>query len=450
MNSRPVRAGALLAVAALFPSVALAQDNNAERCRSEAVARGVTLTGLQSDPCRAIAFEILERNTQLLLGATRAYVPPRDLQSRASGESLSGGLVAQSEAVPTVQPLALAGGSLSALGSGGGSDGVAAFTLNPAVLFGGMQDPDRVAELSRLMDLTVLAPVNDLDADGNGKIDYFGVRARLNITGPSSGRDIFRKAAANPQVQAAARALAEITQAETDAADALTSDLLAAPDFDACIAAYMAEIVDVAAARDACGRVIEIEPPPTLIEQFRTAIAQARDQADSYYIGLDLRFDHGDPTLGEEDAVRGTAIFGGVAFGRQYGVEDGPSYGFRGRLGLLHVSLDEASIDESLRTNTALDGAFGFVFTQPHDFSPLTLSAGLEFRTGDPPVDAMEEEFRTNYLQARLSIDVPIVGGNSLSLGFGKSISGDVSSALSISFNWQMLLASLATPGPGR
>ncbi len=420
----------------------LPAQQNDSLCTEELVRGGLARDAAAGLPCFQLAVQLEERvSTPLVLQAMLERVPPRDLQSRATGNAGTSGAPSQGEAVPTVQPLALAGGSLAAVGSAGGADAIAAFTINPAMLFGA-QTPARSAALSRLLDLTILAPINELDRDQDGKIDYYGIRARINVAGPGAGRHVVQ----------AGEAFVDRVQQSTDLAAGLDSVLKAAPDFPSCVAALREDPIDADEMQQTCGRSVSLAVDPRTLERFREALQRARDSADAQYFGLDLRLDQGDPTLGATPGAAGTALFAGLAYGRRIvATQPGrPSFGIKARLGLQHVSLDTLTIDERDRNNTAIDGAAAFDFTYPYEFQPLKLAAGVEFRTGDPPISGAEEEFRTNFVQVRLSLDVPITAANSISIAFAGPLTGEERPTLSINANWQLLLqarpASLVRP----
>jgi len=441
---RPVaRAFAIVCCAAPMVAVTLAAQG-AERdqqCVAELLeeVEGMTAEEAAQEPCFQLANALESRvsapaTLQMMLERT----PPRDFQSRAMGNAGTAGAPSQAEAVPSVQPLALAGGSLAAVGSEGGTDAIAAFTINPAILFGA-QDDAHAAELTRLLDLTVLAPVNDLDRDEDGKIDYWGLRARINVTGPGAGKHL----------RQAVTAFAQRVQRSAIVAASLDTVLRETPNFEKCVAAFRADSVFPETVTAGCGRRLEIAPDPGTLERFRAALAQARDSADAYYLGVDLRLDQGDPTLGATPTAAGTTLFAGLAYGRKIlSPELGqPTFGLRARLGVQHVSLDDVTLSESDRNNTAIDGAVAFDFTYPYQFQPLRLAAGLEFRAGDPPVADREKDFRTNFLQARLSLDVPITAANSLSISFAGPLTGEEKPILTINGNWQLLLSGLSALG---
>ena len=443
MTGNRLRAlGLLSSLALLAPSALIAQVSERDKqCAAELVKEGVSEedAAASEEPCFELANALESRvSVPATLRMMLDRTPPRDFQSRATGNAGTAGAPSQGEAVPSVQPLALAGGSLAAVGSEGGTDAIAAFTINPAILFG-PQDETRAAALSRLLDLTVLAPVNDLDRDQDGKIDYWGIRARVNMTGPGAGKHL----------REAVTAFAARVQQSAIVAASLDTVLRETPDFERCVAAFRTDSVEVEQVTGSCGRRLQIAPDAQTLERFREALAHARDSADARYLGLDLRLDQGDPTLGATPGAAGTALFAGLAYGRKIlsTRPSQPSFGLRARLGVQHVSLDDIALAESDRNNTAIDGALAFDFTYPYEFQPLKLAAGLEFRAGDPPVDDMEKEFRTNFLQARLSLDIPITAANSISIAFAGPLTGKEKATLSINGNWQLLLSGLSAVG---
>ena len=73
----------------------------------------------REESCTQLANALESRvSTPATLQMMLERTPPRDFQSRATGNAGTAGAPSQGEAVPSVQPLALAGGSLAAVGSG--------------------------------------------------------------------------------------------------------------------------------------------------------------------------------------------------------------------------------------------------------------------------------------------------------------------------------------------
>jgi hypothetical protein len=271
------------------------------------------------------------------------------------------------------------------VGSDAGANAVAAVTLNPSVFLTSARDPREAATWSRFGDLTVFFPVDGLDRDNDGKVDYFGARTRLNLAGPAAGSRILR---------AAGRAFAALVQEETDLADRITRALLEGPDPDGCIAALDTKTLDGAAVLEACGDALELTLDPREMRRLQQALEAARAEADAGYLGLDLRLDVGDPTLGAVAGASGTRLFGGLALGRrlQRSQPEAPSFGFR---------------------------------------------------AGNPPDLSLEEEFEANFLMFRFGIDVPLTAANTVSLSVGAPLVGDLSPSIAVSANWSLLLSSI-------
>src|SRR5262249_15068163 len=133
----------------------------------------------------------------------------------------------------------------------------------------------------------------------------------------------------------------------------------------------------------------------------------------------------------------------GLAFGRNSvgGDLTGLSVGVQGRLGVRYSKPD-------VRPDSAvwsLDGAIGFgarrVITSAQSMSA---SAGLEFRYGNRSND-IAERVQTDYLLIRGALEVPLIGGTSVSLGFTQPLVGKSTPSLSINFNWGLLLSSVGS-----
>jgi len=435
------RALIVLAAAGTVSARAAAQDSvlvqREARCGRALEAREQQVPPGNTDACFVLANYFVSVHTDGLYRALAAeHVSPRDVQPRTGGGAATGGSAAQGDAVPSVRPLPLAGGTVSAVGSEAGAHAITAVTLNPSVFLTSARDPREAAAWSRFGDLTVFFPVDGLDQDNDGKVDYFGARARLNIAGPAAGSRVLR---------AAGRAFAALVQEETDLADRITRALLEGPDPDGCIDALDAETLDGEAVLEACGDALALTLDPREMRRLQQALEAARAEADAGYLGLDLRLDVGDPTLGAVAGASGTRLFGGLALGRrlQRSQPEAPSFGFRARMGVRYVALDDPSLPPGQRTSFALDGGAGFEMVRPYEFQPITLTLGVEFRAGNPPDPSLEEEFEANFLMFRFGIDVPLTAANTVSLSVGAPLVGDLSPSIAVSANWSLLLSSI-------
>ena len=106
------------------------------------------------------------------------------------------------------------------------------------------------------------------------------------------------------------------------------------------------------------------------------------------------------------------------------------------RDGRVFPTLDDVTFDVRDREFVAIVGPSGCGKT-----TCLRMAAGLEFRAGDPPVPDANKAFQTNFLQARLSLEVPITPANSISIAFAGPLTGEQRPTLTINGNWQLLLS---------
>lgn len=398
-----------------------------DACREALRAQKVPQEEFGELPCRSLAAIIVDRLTAgQYAPLVDRVVRPRDLQSTVTSGPATGGSAAQGEAVPAPHPVALAGGSIAALGTDAGSDAVAALSLNPALFF---LDPARrldAARLSRLMDLSVFVPVEGLDKNQDGSVDYFGVRMRINVTGLSQGSAVMREAR---------RIFGSMVAADAQLMRRLENAIEGAADPGACIAALGGGQGEAQSIRAGCGTDIPFDVPAEQYEDLAGALRQAREIADSRSFGLDLRLDVGDPTLGAVAGARGTFLYGGVAAARRFvGSGDQPSSaGFRVRLGVRFASLADTAV-----TSFAVDGGIGFEARRVYEQQAVNLSTGLELRWGGS--SSSRDRLQTNILMFRASLSVPITAANSVSLNLGVPLLGEVTPVLSVAVNWGLLL----------
>jgi hypothetical protein len=399
---------------------AAAQVTRTPEAAATACTAAITARGLTGSNCFQLAAQMVDSLTRLF------YRPaPRDVQSEVSGAATAGSL-AQSEPVPGAQPLGVGGASIAAVGADSGAKAIVAMTVNPAIFFSSPSQSDEIARASRIADLTVLFPVDDLDRNNDGKVDYFGARLRLNFTGSKAGGALMK----------AGDALLKTVQAEADLALRLEEFLAQAPRVGDCYDALLAKRQDKALIGEQCGSQFTMELDEMQYEDLRQRLADARAEADSKYFGLDLRFDFGDPTLGAVDSARATSIDAGLAWGRQFlGAEPtGPSAGLKARVGARYTNLTDLK-----ETSYAFDGAVGFEGRRPLDQGQvITASAGFEFRYGGS--STIEDQLQTNYTVFRAALAVPVAGTTGVTLAVAAPIDGPISPVLSVNFNWGLLL----------
>jgi hypothetical protein len=420
------RVVAALAAALLAPGLASAQAERQAEC-----AR-ILRAPAGPESCGDLAYDVVIGLGEGLLRdpADAPGIMLRDLQPADEGSASAAGSLAQSEAVPGTRPMAIGGGSLTAVGSDAGADAITALTLNPSIFFGGDESGERVAQQSRLADLTAYVPMNDLDRDDDGDVDYFGLHVRVNFTGLAAGSELW---------SAAAR-LQDVTEVETAAAERLREELngVGLARLEACVALLRDSGAEATAVVQSCGDDIRPDLDLPTYEEFRASLIPLRERADSRYFGLDVRLDVGDPTLGAVADAEAVSINGGVAFGKQFVGTDAlsPSAGVRLRAGIRYTDL--ARLDES---SFALDGGLAFVLRRPVDFEKaLTVSGGVEFRFGGVD-DALEGAMQSEFLTVRAALSVPVTDQTAITLGFGQPLLGtDISQTLSVTADWRLLL----------
>jgi hypothetical protein len=425
VNPMPSR---LVTISALVPmlmtagaeSVAAQQQNNA-RCRAVLLDREfITSNDSVADPCFVLANAIV---TDL---SAKAWLEQRDMQSSGSGSAAPAGTPAQAGAVPTIQPTPLASATLAAVAQDSGANVITAVSINPAMLFSSTTDPDEVARLSRLLDLTVFFPVDRLDSDGDGRLDYGGARIRVNLTASSQASALQRNVR---------QRLTAIVRNELLMANAVADVLRTAPDPQACAVDLTREEAAAADILATCGADVSRHVDDAAHAALRRAAAAAREEADARYVGLDLRFDSGDPSLGRIRNAAATALQGGVGFGRRFNpVAIGASAGIRGRLGVRYVTMRDTTLSD-----WQLDGGLALETARLMESQRLELSAGFEFRySGNREASDI---LRTRYAEFRAGVVVPIAGSTGIAMSMSVPLMGDVSPVLSLSGNWQQLLA---------
>src|SRR6185369_6840517 len=149
---------------------------------------------------------------------------PRDVQSTVAGNAAPAGTPAQTSAVPTIQPTALASATVAAVTQDSGSNAITSVSLNPLMLFSSTTDPDEIARITRLLDITVFFPAGGPDDNKDGRLDYAGARIRVNLTATSQSDALCRY-----QDQ-----LVSIVRNELSAINNVNTVLLKAPNPDKC------------------------------------------------------------------------------------------------------------------------------------------------------------------------------------------------------------------------
>jgi len=155
---------------------------------------------------------------------------------------------------------------------------------------------------ARLVDVSVSAPF-DLSGNTGNDDPYISTRLRVNVAGPFMASEL----------QSAFDAWLKASGAY---ADKIQNVLLHAKDVRRC-AEYIAQ--NHRAEVSACEQDIDSSNVRALREKAYAAMAKARRQADSFYLGIDGRFDTGDPTGPTVKGDFGNHVLGGVAGGGRCG-----------------------------------------------------------------------------------------------------------------------------------
>jgi hypothetical protein len=260
------------------------------------------------------------------------------------------------------------------------------------------------------------------------------LRARVNITGLKAGDELLGDVT---------KAFADLAEVERNFGVRLIQAFRELPDEASILAC--AKAVQAAAFGDSpteCQGKVTIGLDAADYEGLRNKITLAREKADSRYLGLDLRFDTGDPTLAGDSTKEATSLQAGLAFGRTglNGKVDGISVGIQGRLGVRYT---DPKI-QSDSTVWSVEGALGFEMRRLISANQaVRFSTGLEFRYANKP-DSIAARVQTDYLLLRGALSIPLLGGTSITVGFTGPLVGEESPNLSVNFNWGLLLSSFA------
>jgi hypothetical protein len=324
----------------------------------------------------------------------RAAASDRQTANNKSGAS------AQLEPVESIQPITVAGGALSFSGTRSGTKGVGTISVNPLAL----ALPDRF-DFARLMDLSMSAPF-DLAGRATNQDPYVSTRLRINITGP------FAAAELQKQVDAWLK-VAGIY------ADDQEKALRGAKDVKRC--AY--EIAEHQRATvEACQQDVDSSGVRKAREQAYAAMQRARREADRYYLGLDARFDTGDPTGPAVEGDLGEHGLGGVAGGGRIplGTRKLWDVELRGRAAWdIFKSRDPAA--SSHRAINSLDWGGAVILSgrlQENAKQRLAFGVGAEGRHAFS--DSEEAKLSpTNYVKLNLMAVVPALTGGDVGLALG-------------------------------
>jgi hypothetical protein len=319
------------------------------------------------------------------------------LSDRRTANNKSGSS-AQLEPVESIQPITVAGGALTLAGTRSGSKGVGTISVNPLAL----AMPDDV-QASRFADLSVSAPF-DLGGNSSNEDPYISARLRVNITGP------FNAAELQKHVDA-------WLSASGIYADKLEQVFLNAKDVKAC-ARYVA--INHRAGISACSQDLDSADVRQLQKQAYAAMARARRAADKCYLGVDARFDTGDPTGPDIAHDKGKHFLGGFAGGVR--IPHGSLWDWELRA---RTALDYFKSQDLADTNRKPVGSFDWggalIFSgrlQESAKQRMAFGVGAEGRHAWKD-DENAKRSPTNYVKLNLMAVVPAVAGGDLGLALG-------------------------------
>lgn len=412
-------------------------NSQSNACCGEAY-RKLRLTTIipDRDTCRYIAFRIqsnIDDSREIAL--EKRTITPRDLQTKKTNTPNSVSALNQGDAAPALYPFALGGGSVGGTGSEGGTNALTTLSLNPAIFFADMDNAGESAKWGRLMDMSVILPLNEIQSGALDKLSYLGIRARVNTLGSLKGSKLDEQAAA---------AFREVLENAGQEQQRIKDLMMNASNCEKCIEQlnkFSLGQGSASAVSLACNGEFGGTDGDAIYKAFDEKLQELLEEADKKYFGLDLRGDFGDPTLGAVDSARGTSLYAGVGWGKSFKGDQDASKNFRLSLGLRYKDLE--TVDANAFD---LDGAAGFDITWPYQFQQIKLGVGLEFRKNfeknvdDMTVMDLTEAFETDYLFFRTSLNIPITPSNSFSFQYGTAIAGEKSTVLSLNFNWKLLL----------
>jgi hypothetical protein len=349
----------------------------------------------------------------------------RDVEPDHTPTAGASGTMAQAEPVADIRPVSLAGATLSVASAEVGSTAVTAVTVNPgafATVDG--EDPESFARTSRFADVTLLLPFA-IDAEGRAggnRVDYVGVRARVNLTGLWEGGDVIEDATA-----AYKSALKTLGKASKEFHVAL-SDASARGKVRECYDELTKPKLDLAAIEGVCGRAVDLslEAGSDAEKELRRQLERVRAAADRYYFGLDLRGDFGE-RLGEARARGYVLDVAGAGGWRPLG----GALEVRGRVGLHYWKQRRRDAIFSVEGGASL----GYDKRFSHE-KRVRVALGLTgFYTNE------DVRFEDNHLDLRGSLEIPAADGSSLVVGISAPLHERGESAkLTLAGDWGMLL----------
>lgn len=343
----------------------------------------------------------------LRAAADRALVPaPSELQSRASDAAGAPAGQADSSVVQAAYPLGLGGVRLSAAEGAAGTSLFATVALNPVALFLA-EDSPAFAAWGRAADLAVTVPVVAAAPTPDSKVDYLGLTLRVNALGWANG------AAMASGARDVAAAHDVLFGAESEVLQRLQLGFAdGSIDLEACAAAAAAG-VDVLAA---CG--VDGVRLAAALALAREARRRLREESDRSYLGVDARYEMGDPSLKGVAGERGKTLAVAAAAGYRWLLSDTQTVGLRARVGYVRAALVGAPTVHSAEYGGAVE------WRSVREAGAWRLAVGVRgvqnVKNGDGALVDHDDQF-----DARVEISLPATDGSSLDLGLSIPLAGD-------------------------
>jgi hypothetical protein len=223
--------------------------------------------------------------------------------------------------------------------------------------------------------------------------------------------------------------------------EAVIRELPDEPTIQACLEAI--RNAAVGAAPGQCQGRVKLESSAENYRALREAVTQIRERADARYFGVDLRLDVGDATLAASSDNDVTSFATGLSFGQRFLRAKSTDVMSAVRLRLAARYTEPRHIAHSVLW--AVEGGGGMELSRLMlSDQVVQLSAGLDFRYSSSSKPA-REQVQPNFTAFRAGFSIPVAGGTALSLGVTAPLTGKISPALTVNFNWGLLLGSASS-----
>jgi hypothetical protein len=400
--------GAVVAFVVTLAGASPGFCSNDSTCADKMATRGSTVPKGR-DACELLAIELVAR---ALDAPSHATPQAEDVAPEREPVSGTAGSPAQIDPVADVRPVSLAGGAISLVAAKAGTRAITAVNINPLGLQSGERgDGERFAGESRLFDLTLLLPFDlqkPLSQQDSSSLDFAGIRARVDLTALSKGDEVLEA------VKAAYDKAAVDTGLVTEALRELLRTAEKASLAGACFDAVSAQR-DKSAIEKACASQppdLNLYDTKTEIE-LREAFKKARNKADDYYFGLDLRADIG-RGLGTTTSTgtKGSVLSAALAYGVRFDPAD-----FKVRAGIHYWRPSDGDGVFSVEGGAS----FGWSSNTPSGRVSVSFGAETRYTKSSKPLEE-------NFLDFRVGVEVPLTSGGALGVGVAVPVWSDTAS----------------------